>query len=136
MNRMTRLVVATGAGLALALTASPALAAPPSAPGSNPAQVEHTEFSSPDGSYTREFRAATRYVDNEHYTTNTRDKETWQIDGSQSSFDYQTHYSFTDNVTKMTSQNTFTEYGVTCRTNSQSVTVNGETRTQKSHSSC
>lgn len=131
MNRLTRLVVASGAGLALALTASPALAAPPSGPGSNRAQVEHTEFSNPDGSFTHEFRGATRSVDG-HYTTNTRDQTT----AGQSSFDYKAHYTLTDNVTKLSSQSTFTEDGLTCRTNSQVVLTNGETRTEKTRSSC
>lgn len=131
MNRLTRLVVASGAGLALALTASPALAAPPSDSRSNPAHVEHVEYSFPDGS-SYEFRGATRYIENEYYTTNTRDQ---MIDG-ESSFDYKTHYMLNPKVTKLTSQNTFTEDGVTCRASSQSVSTNGETRTQKTHSSC
>ena len=131
MNRLTRLVVASGAGLALALTASPALAAPPSDPGSNRALVEHTETSNLDRSYTYEYRGVTRNVDG-HYTANTRD----QMTDGESSFDYKTHYTLTDNLTKLSSQNTFTEDGVTCRANSQVVITNGETRREKTRSSC
>lgn len=131
MNLLTRLAVASGAALALALTASPALAAPRSDPGSDRAQVEHTEFTNADGSYTAEYRGATRNVEG-HYTANTRDQTT---DG-QSSFDYKTHYTLTDNVTKLSSQNTFIEGGVTCRANSQVVITNGETRREKTHSTC
>jgi hypothetical protein len=135
MNRFTRLAVAYGAGLALALTASPALAAPPSDSRSNPAVVEHVVYNYPDGS-SYEYRGATRYVANEYYTTNTRDQMTIVSDDGQSSFDYKTHYHLDDKVTKLTSQSTFTEDGVTCRSSSQSVITNDETRTQKSHSSC
>ena len=131
MNRLTRLVVASGAGLALALTASPALAAPPSDPGSNRALVEHTETSNLDRSYTYEYRGVTRNVDG-HYTANTRD----QMTDGESSFDYKTHYTLTDNLTKLSSQNTFTEDGVPCRANSQVVITNGETRREKTRSSC
>ena len=131
MKRLTRLVVASGAGLALALTASPALAAPPSDPGSNRAQVEHTETSNSDRSYTHEYRGVTRNVDG-HYTTNTRT----QISDGESSFDYKTHYILTDNLTKLSSQNTFTEDGVTCRANSLVVITNGEMRREKTRSSC
>ena len=131
MNRLIRLVVASGAGLALALTASPALAAPPSDPGSNRARVEHTETSNSDRSYSYEYRGVTRNVDG-HYMTNTR---TQIIDG-ESSFDYKTHYALTDNLTKLSSQNTFTEDGVTCRANSLVVITNGETRRDKTRSSC
>lgn len=135
MNRLTRLVVASGAGLALALTASPALAAPPPDSRSNPAQVEHVEYSYPDGS-SYEYRGATRYIENEYYTTNTREQSTVQGEDGQSSFDYKTHYMLNPQVTKLTSQNTSTEDGETCRTSSQSVSTRGETRTQKTHSSC
>lgn len=136
MNRLTSLVIASGAGLALALTASPAMAAPPAESPSNPAVVEHVEYSFPDGS-TYEYRGATRFIENEYYTTNTRDQSTVQnLDGSQSTFDYKTHYMLSPKVTKMTSQNTFTEYGETCSTSSQTVSTNGETRTQKSQSNC
>lgn len=131
MNRLTRLIVAAGAGLALALTASPALAAPPSDSRSNPARVEHVEYNFPDGS-SYEYRGVTRYIENEYYTTNTRD----QMTIGESSFDYKTHYMLNPRVTKMTSQNTFTEDGVTCRASSQSVYTNGERRTQKTHSDC
>jgi hypothetical protein len=131
MYRLTRLVVASGAGLALALTASPALAAPPSDSRSNPAQVEHVEYNYPDGS-SSEFRGATRYIENEYYTANTRDQA---IDGESSS-DNKTHYMLNPNVTKMTSQHTYTEDGVTCRGTSRTVITNGETRTQTTHSSC
>ncbi|WP_159618114.1 hypothetical protein [Arthrobacter zhaoguopingii] len=130
MKHLTRLVVASGAGLVLAVTASPALAAP-SDPGSNRAQVEHVEFSSPDGSFTYERRGVTRNADG-HYTTNTREKTTI----GQSSFDYKTHYTVTDKVTKLSSQNTVAENGETCRTNSQVVVVNGETRRENSGSGC
>ena len=135
MNSLKRLVIASGAGLALALTASPALAAPPADSGSNPTQVEHVEYSYPDGS-SYEYRAATRYIENEYYTTNARDQSTVVYDGGESTFDYKTHYMLNPKVTKLTSQNTFTEFDVTCRASSQSVSTNGETRTQKTHSSC
>ena len=131
MNRLTRLVAASCVGLALALTASPALAAPTSGSRSNPAQVEHYEYNNPDGS-SSEFRGVTRYTENEYYTTNARD----QITNGGSSFDSKTHYMLNPKVTKLTSQNTFTEDGVTCRASSQSVSTNGETRTQKINSSC
>ncbi|WP_139346763.1 hypothetical protein [Sinomonas mesophila] len=130
---MTRLVTAAaGAGLALALTASPALAAPPSGSPSNPAQVEYLEYSSPDGSYTREYRSVTRYIANEYYTSNNRDQEV--LEGYTS--DYKQHYHLNDKVIKLTSQNTFTENGETCRVNSQSVTTNGQTRTSRSDKVC
>ena len=131
MNPLIRLVLASGAGLALALTASPALAAPPSDSRNNPAVVEHVEYNFPDGS-SMEYRAATRYIENEYYTTNARDQATI----GESSFDSKTHYMLNPKVTKLTSQNTFTKDGVTCRANSQSVTTNGETRTHKTNSSC
>ena len=131
MTPLIRLVLASGAGLALALTASPALAAPPSDSRNNPALVEHVEYNFPDGS-SMEYRATTRYIENEYYTTNARDQATI----GESSFDYKTHYMLNPKVTKLTSQNTFTEDGVTCRANSQSVSTNGETRTQKTNSSC
>jgi len=47
MNRFSRFAVASSSGLILAFTASPALAAAPSDPGSNGAQVEHREVISP-----------------------------------------------------------------------------------------
>lgn len=136
MNRMIRLVLASGAGLALALTASPAVAAPPSDSRSNPAQVEHVEYSFPNGS-SYEYRGATRVTDEGYYTTNTRDQMTVQSDGGTvSTFDYKTHYMLNDKVTKMNSTSTFTEDGDTCRSGSQTVTTNGETRTHNSQSSC
>lgn len=136
MNRLTSLFIATGAGLALALTASPAMAAPPSESPSNPAVVEHVENSYSDGS-TSEYRGATRFIANEYYTANTRDQSTVQnFDGSQSTFDDKTHYMLSPRVIKMTSHNTVTEDGETCRTSSQTVSTFGEPRTQKTHSSC
>ena len=131
MYRLTRFAVASCVGLALALTASPALAAPPPDSRSNPAVVERVEHTFPDGS-TYEFRGTTRFIENEYYTTNTRD----QITDGGLSFDYKTHYMLNPKVTKLTSQNTFTEDGVTCRASSQSVTTNGDTRTQKTNSNC
>lgn len=131
MNRLARLILASGAGLTLALTASPALAAPPSDSRSNPARVEHVESSFPEGS-SSEFRGATRYVANEYYTTNTRDQGTLvDNDGHVSLFDKKTHYMLNRapkvQVTKMNSQNTTTENGATCRTNSQFVMTKDET---------
>ncbi|MHA7263562.1 hypothetical protein ACX80W_10215 [Arthrobacter sp. TMN-37] len=131
MKRFTRLVVASGAGLALTFTVPPALAAPPSDPGSNRAQVEHREFSSPDGSSTYKVHGATRNADG-HFTSNYRDQST----SDEASFDYKTHYTLTDNVTKLSSQSTTTENGETCRYNSRFVATNGETRTEKSSSNC
>ncbi|CAN7508512.1 hypothetical protein LJR013_003597 [Pseudarthrobacter oxydans] len=131
MNRLIRFILASSAGLTLAVTASPALAAPGSEPGSNSAQVEHVESGSPDGTFTSEYRAATRNVEG-HYTTNARDQLT--IAGS--SFDDKTHYTVTDTVTKLSSQSTVTEDGGTCRTNSQNVVIKGETRWESSRSTC
>jgi hypothetical protein len=136
MNRLTRCIAASGAGLALALTASPALAAPLSNLHSNPAHVEHVESSFPDGS-SSEFHGTTRFIENENYTTNTRDQSTAVgQDGQVSSFDDKTHYMLSPKVLKMNSQYTFTESGMTCRTNSRSVMTNEVTRTQKSSSNC
>lgn len=131
MNRLARLVVASGAGLALALTASPALAAPPS--DSRGAYVEHSETSSGDGSYTREYRSATQYVSNENYTSNSREQETV----GESSFDLKTQYTERENVLKMTSQSTGpNQFGETCRTNSQSVYANEDTRANNVRTVC
>jgi hypothetical protein len=136
MNTFTRLVIASGAGLILALTASPALAANSSDSRSNPAQVEHVEYNNPDGTFS-EYRGATRYIENEYYTTNTRDRSTvLDDDGGLASFDDKTHYMLSPQVIKMNSNNTFTEDGVTCRSSSQFVSTNGVPRTQKTHSSC
>lgn len=133
MNNLTRLVIASGAGLLLAFTVSPASAAPSSHSRSNPAVVEYVEYSNPDGTYTREYRSVTRYTANEHYTTNSRDQEV--INGT--SFDYKKHYMLNGKVTKMTSQTTGPDqYGETCRTNSQTVITNGETRVSRSGSVC
>lgn len=131
MNRLTRFILSSGAGLTLALAASPALAAPSADTGNNSAYVEHVEFGSPDGSFTYEYRAATRNVEG-HYTTNARDQSTI----GESSFDYKTHYTITDNVTKLSSQSTSTEDNGTCRTSSQNVYINGETRRESSRSIC
>jgi hypothetical protein len=57
VNRLTRFILSSGAGLTLALAASPALAAPATDTGSNSAYVEHVEFGSPDGSFTYEYRS-------------------------------------------------------------------------------
>jgi hypothetical protein len=124
MNRLARLILASGAGLTLALTASPALGEPPSDSGSNSATVERVEYSNTDGS-TSEYRATTRRHGDDYYTTNSRDQSTY----GESSFDDKTQYTELENVTKLTSQSTGpNEDGVTCRTNSQHVTANGETR--------
>lgn len=132
MNRLTRLILTSGAGLTLALTASPALAAPPSDPGSNRANVERVEYNYPDGS-TYEYRTTTRQHGDGYYTTNSRDKSTY----GESSFDYKTQYTELENVSKMTSQSTGpNQDGETCRTNSQSVYANGETRRQSSRTIC
>jgi hypothetical protein len=102
--------------------------------------VERVEYSNTDGS-TSEYRATTRYVANEHYTTNTRNQGT-RVDtnGHVSLFDNKTHYMLNPDpkvqVTKMNSQDTTTEDGVTCRTNSQVVTTKEETRTQKERTGC
>ncbi|RJT78374.1 hypothetical protein D6T63_12745 [Arthrobacter cheniae] len=135
MNRLTPLIIACGAGLALALTASPALAAPPTSSGnSNGAQLERRDLSFPDGTY--EYHTVTRQHGGYYYTTNSRDQSTYQDGDSQSSFDYKTQYTELENVTKLTSQSTSTENGETCRTNSQFVVANGETRRESPPSSC
>ena len=126
MNRLARLVVASGAGLALALTASPALAAPPSDSRSNPAQVEH--FESPDGSF--EYRQVTRHQSQDYSITNSRDQEV--LNGT----DWKKHYIELENASNISSQITTTEDGVTCRTNSLYVTANGETRMDRSRKIC
>ncbi|UEL29498.1 hypothetical protein [Pseudarthrobacter sp. L1SW] len=136
MNRMTRFVLTTGAGLALALTASPALAAPPSDSPGNPAQVGHVEYSYPNGA-SYEYRGVARVIEEGYYTTNSRDQMTVQNDdGTMSTFDYKTHYMLNQKVTKMNSTSTFTEDGETCRNSSQTVTTNGETRMHNSQSDC
>ena len=92
------------------------------------------EYSNTDGS-TSEYRATTRYVANEHYTTNTRNQGT-RVDtnGHVSLFDNKTHYTMNPDpkvqVTKMNSQDTTTEDGVTCRTNSQVVMTKEDTHTK------
>ncbi|MHA7279020.1 hypothetical protein ACX80H_04630 [Arthrobacter sp. MDT2-2] len=135
MNRLTRLILACGAVLTLALTASPALAAPPTFSGnSNGALVERRDLSFPDGTY--DYHTVTRQYGGYYYTTNSRDQSTFQDGDSRSSFDYKTQYTELENVTKLTSQSTSTEYGETCRTNSQFVVANDTTRRENSRSSC
>ncbi|MDQ0676126.1 hypothetical protein QFZ36_003687 [Pseudarthrobacter siccitolerans] len=129
MNRMARSVVASGAGLALALTASPALAAPPSDSRSNGAQVEH--FESPDGSL--EYRQVIRHQSHDYSITNSRDREV--LNGT--STDWKKHYIELENASNISSQiTTTTEAGVTCRTNTRYVIANGKTRSEGTHSSC
>lgn len=135
MINMTRLILTCGAGLTLALTASPALAAPPTFSGnSNGALVERRDLSFPDGTY--EYHTVTRQHGGYYYTTNSRDQSTSQDGDSQSSFDYKTQYTELENVTKLTSQSTSTEDGETCRTTSQFVIANDATRRDSSRSSC
>jgi hypothetical protein len=127
MSNLTRFVIGSAAGLILALTASPALAA--HTDDGNGAHVEHRELVFPDGTY--EYRTVTRHHGGYYYTTNARDQWTYQDDSLQSSFDWKTHYNELENVTKLSSQATSTENGETCRTNFLSVVTKGETRKLK-----
>lgn len=131
MNGLTRLIVASGAGLILALTASPALAA--HTDDGKGAHVERRKLIFSDGTY--EYHTVTRHHGGYYHTTNARDQWTYLDDNSQSSFDWKTHYTELENVTKLQSQTTSTEGGKTCRTNSVSIVANGETRTAKSQAS-
>ena len=135
MNRFTRLAAAAGAALVLALTASPALAAPPTFSGnSNGALVERGDFSFPDGTY--EYSTVTRQHGGYYYTTNSRDQSTYEDSDTQASFDYKTQFTELENVTKLTSQSTSTENDETCRTTSQYVIAKGETRRQGEQRNC
>lgn len=125
MNRLTRLLVASGAGLILALTASPASAAPPSESGSNGAQVEHSKSSSPYG--TSKFHTVAQQL-GDSYTINNREQQTLDTGSLQYSSDWKTHETARGNMTKFSSHNTLTENGVTCRMNSLEIVANGETR--------
>jgi hypothetical protein len=127
MNNLTRLVIASGAGLIFALTASPALAA--HTDDGNGAHVEHRELVFSDGTY--EYRTVTRHHGGYYNTTNARDQWTYQDEHSQWSLDSKTHYVELENVTKLSSQNTITDNGETCRVSSLYVIANGETRKVK-----
>lgn len=127
MNNLTRLIAASGAGLILAFTASPALAA--HTDDGNGAHVEQRELSFPEGTY--EYRTVTKHHGGYYSTTNARDQWTYQDDTIQSSFDWKTHYNELENVTKLSSQATSTENGQTCRTNFLYVATRGETRKLK-----
>jgi hypothetical protein len=120
MNRLARLVVASGAGLALALTASPALAAPPS--DSRGAYVERSETSSPYGS--TDYRTVTRRHSDTFYTINNREQQTFDNGSIQYSSDWKTHETNLEKLQKFSSHNTLTEYGETCRMNSLKVVTN------------
>ncbi|MGX1162016.1 hypothetical protein FBY31_3928 [Arthrobacter sp. SLBN-100] len=122
MNRLARLVVASGAGLALALTAAPAQAAPPSDPGSNGAYVERTKYSSPYGSF--DYRTVTQQHGENHYVINNREQQTLDNGSNQYSSDWKTHEIANEKVSKFSSHNTLTENGETCRMNSLSVVTN------------
>ncbi|WP_146187614.1 hypothetical protein [Arthrobacter sp. HMWF013] len=127
MNRLTSLFIATGAGLALALTASPAMAAPPSSPDHNGAYVEHRELSFPNGTY--ENRSVTQHHGGDYYTTISRDQWTYQSINGQSSLEVNAQYTELENVLKLSSQTTASkEDGTTCRSNSLYVIANGDTR--------
>lgn len=133
MKRITRLILASGAGLTLTLNASPVLAAPPPDTGSKGATVERVEYSEPDGSFSFEYHTVTRQHGDGYYSTNSRDQST----SGESSFDYKTQYTELENVTKLSSQSTGpNQDGETCRTTSQHVTANGETRRQSSRTIC
>ncbi len=133
MKRIARLILASGAGLTLTLTATPAMAAPPPDPGSKGTYVERVEYSEPDGSFSIEYHTVTRQHGDGYYTTNSRDQTTL----GESSFDYKTQYTELENVTKLTSQSTgANQDGDMCRTSSQHVTANGETRRQSSRTIC
>ena len=127
MNRLTSLVIATGAGMALALTASPAMAAAPSNPDQNGAYVEHRELSFPDGAY-EETRTVTKHHGGDYYTTNSRTQSTDGTTGEYS-YDGKSHYTELEDVLKLSSHTTApTEDGTTCRSNSLYVIANGDTR--------
>ncbi|MDQ0924498.1 hypothetical protein QF038_003006 [Pseudarthrobacter sp. W1I19] len=124
MNNLTRLIVASGAGLILGLTASPALAAPSTGAGTNGAQVER--FESSDG--TIQNHTVARQHAGDQYTTNGRYQEV--LGGTTT--DWKTQYTVLNRVTKLSSQiTTSTEAGVTCRANSLTVIANGDTRRVK-----
>lgn len=130
MNGLTRLIVASGAGLILALTASPALAA--HTDDSKGAHVERRELTFSDGAY--KYHTVTRHHGDYYHTTNARDQWTYQ-DGDIDSFDWKRHYTELENVTILSSQTASSKDGETCRTNSQYVWTNDVTRTDKSQES-
>ena len=115
MNRISRLFVASCAGVALTFTSSPALAAHTD-DGGKGAHVDR--YASPDG--TTEYHAVTRHLGDDHYITNSRDRQTI----GEFSSDNKSQYTVLENVTKLTSQATYTE----CRTNSLYIEANGKTR--------
>lgn len=135
MNHLSRLAAASGAGLVLTLTASPAMAAPPTFPGNdNGAIVEQRELVFEDGTY--EYHQVVRHHGGYYNTTNSRDQSTYDDGTTQSTSDWKAQYTELENVTKLNSQSTFTENGETCRTTSQVVYANGDLRRQGEQGKC
>ncbi|MGC0238261.1 hypothetical protein [Arthrobacter sp. SD76] len=128
MNRISRLFVASCAGVALTFTASPALAA--HTDDGAGAHVEHNEFVFDDGT-TYEYRHVVRNHGGYYNTTNSRDQWDSPDESTQYSLDWKQHYVELGNVTKLGSQYTTTENGETCRTTTVFVEANGETRRVK-----
>ena len=118
MNRISRLVVASCAGVALAFTASPALAA--HTDDGNGAHVEQRELVFLDGTY--EYHQVVRHHGDYYNTTNTRDQWTY-VDGDIDSFDWKQHNTELENVQVSSGQTKSIDGDRTCRTNSVSITV-------------
>lgn len=129
------MLVASGAGLVLTLTASPAMAAPPTDPGSNRAQVTKSRTSGPN--YTDDYRSVSRTGDG-HSFTNSRQKVVYDDDGTINdiTIDAKYHSMQNDNVQKSSYQQTTTRPNQTCRSSGNTVVANGETRTEKSRFEC
>lgn len=135
MDRLSRMLVASGAGLALALTASPAMAAPPADSGSNRAQVTKVDRSYED--YSQNLHVVSK-EGNGHSTRNVRQQQTFSdADGGNAvSFDQKEHSTQTDNVYATRGKTKTTYDGEACRSQYRTVVVGGEVRTQKSRSTC
>lgn len=118
MNRIPRFAVASCAGIALAFTASPALAAHTD-DGGKGAHVEQRELVFDDGS-TYGYHEVVRHHGGYNVTINSRDQWTYE-DGE--SFDLKRQSTELENVAILHSQTTSIDGHTTCRTNSVSINV-------------
>lgn len=128
MNRISRLFVASCAGVALTFTASPALAAHTD-DGGKGAHVEQRELVFPDG--TEEYRNVIKHHGDDNITEYARVTTDYQYENKQYSFDWNWHYTELENVTMLSSQATSTENGETCHLKSLSVIAHGQIRTDR-----
>jgi hypothetical protein len=126
MNRWTRLAVVSGAGLALSLTASPALAAPPDDPGSNRAEVTKVNIDVND-------THSVLKTDGEDFVLNERQVTTNPFGGDGDVItDSKLHAGQNDHVTRSNQTYRVTEAdGSRTTAHATTVTANGETRTSK-----